>query len=128
MPGELIEGYDLNALAPILSRSDQAPLPESVGLRVLEPEEPDPLGAVRVLETPEGRCVVSRRIVGAGAPKPPSCDVSDGWPWNCFFCDAGISSQKRPTGLVSVMRWEDDAKISVRTILVVCGRRAAAKR
>ena len=67
MPGELIEGYDLNALAPILSRSDQAPLPESVGLRVLEPEEPDPLGAVRVLETPEGRCVVSRRIVGAGA-------------------------------------------------------------
>lgn len=77
MPGEQVEGFDLSTISALLSRSEDALLPSSASIRVLESAQPDPVSAHRVLETPDGACVVSRRIVGAGAVTVIGIDLSN---------------------------------------------------
>ena len=62
MPGELIEGYDLNRIAALLSRDAEVELPTGVGVRVFEPGD----DASCVLALPDGRRLVERRTLGAG--------------------------------------------------------------
>jgi len=77
LPGEQLEGYDLAALSPLLSRDAEVLLPSSTSIRLLEPNDGAvATDAIRVLETPDGGCIVSRRILGAGEITVIGIDLS----------------------------------------------------
>ncbi|MCL4742874.1 MAG: hypothetical protein KJZ54_11815 [Phycisphaerales bacterium] len=61
-------GVDLNEYATLLTSRADAVLPQSGTVHTLAPRaDADPGHAMRVLNGPDGECVVARRLVGAGA-------------------------------------------------------------
>lgn len=64
------EGVDLNPFRPLIAADprSRAPLPRRATVNVFLPDPGAPYGqAIRVLNGPDGQCVVVRRLVGAGA-------------------------------------------------------------
>ena len=71
------EGVDLAAYRQLIVRSPDAPLPRSAVVHTFEPK-PDaaPGEAMRILNGPNGDCLVARRLVGTGAVTLVGLDFS----------------------------------------------------
>lgn len=71
------ENAEIEALRPLLTRSEEVALPRRGVLHFFEPfPDAGPGEAVRVLNAPDGRCVVARRLVGLGAVTLIGIDLS----------------------------------------------------
>ncbi|KAA0215180.1 MAG: hypothetical protein DYG94_09675 [Leptolyngbya sp. PLA3] len=63
-----IEGFDLNSYRAMLTSDRETRMPTNGVVRFFEPgENAGPGEAMPVLNDPEGRCIVMRRLLGAGA-------------------------------------------------------------
>ncbi len=61
------EGVSLEPLRSLLTRDRKAPLPESVVVQTLTPENAGPFEAMPIMTGPDGAVVVARRLLGSGA-------------------------------------------------------------
>ncbi len=62
------EGVDMSPYAPLLTRRPQGRFPRDAVVYTFEPMADAKVGeGMRVLSGPDGKCVVARRLVGAGA-------------------------------------------------------------
>lgn len=73
------DGYDLNALRPLLTESAEVPLPTNAVIHTFQPaDNADPLDAQTILSTPEGETIAVRRVIGLGAVTVVGIDLTAG--------------------------------------------------